>query len=156
MSKAWKDAEREVAAFFGGQRRIRVRYDEEIGDIIHPTYSIEVKYGGQIPAYLKVTAPTILKVESGHPKGEKVHNRVEIGKQKVESGQLLLEHFAVPSQCLVEGTLRLRGYVAFERKEVSRSEFLSKAMAQATRYDPELIPIVCVKPKRWRGFIVIF
>ena len=49
MGQAWKDAEREVAKFFGGMRRSRVSYSESVGDIIHPTYSIEVKYGSQIP-----------------------------------------------------------------------------------------------------------
>lgn len=49
MSRAWKDFEREVAEYFGGVRRIRIDYGESIGDIIHPTLSIECKYGLQCP-----------------------------------------------------------------------------------------------------------
>lgn len=47
--KAWKMAEKEIAEYFGGIRRSRVSYSEVAGDVIHPTYSIEVKYGKQIP-----------------------------------------------------------------------------------------------------------
>lgn len=46
---AWKDFEREVAKFFGGRRRVRIDYSESIGDIIHPSLSIECKYGKQVP-----------------------------------------------------------------------------------------------------------
>ena len=48
--KPWKSAEKEVAEFFGGMRRVRMSYSEVAGDIIHPHYSIEVKYGKCIPA----------------------------------------------------------------------------------------------------------
>ena len=61
--KPWKLAEKEVAKYFGGTRRVRVGYNESIGDIIHPKYSIEVKYGKQIPAYLRVNNPTLLTVD---------------------------------------------------------------------------------------------
>ena len=47
---AWKNAEREVSRYFGGIRRVRISYGESGSDIIHPLYSIEVKYGKQIPA----------------------------------------------------------------------------------------------------------
>lgn len=50
MSKAWKDFEREVAEYFCGVRRVRISYSERGSDIIHPYYSIECKYGKQIPA----------------------------------------------------------------------------------------------------------
>lgn len=49
MSKAWKDFEREVARTFNGVRRVRINYAEVGGDVIHPTLSIECKYGKQIP-----------------------------------------------------------------------------------------------------------
>ncbi len=45
----WRAFEKECADYFGGIRRVRVNYGESIGDIIHPLYSIEVKYGLQCP-----------------------------------------------------------------------------------------------------------
>jgi hypothetical protein len=50
-----------VATYFGGTRRIRVNYSEKIGDIIHDTFSIEVKYGKQVPVWCVVQRPTIVK-----------------------------------------------------------------------------------------------
>ena len=49
ISKAWKDFERECARYFKGIRRVRISYGERGSDIIHPIYSIECKYGKQIP-----------------------------------------------------------------------------------------------------------
>jgi len=49
MSRAWKQAELEVARYFCGMRRVRISYAERGSDIIHSLYSIEVKYGKQIP-----------------------------------------------------------------------------------------------------------
>ena len=56
--KPWKSAEKEVANLTGGIRRVRVSYAESVGDIIHPALSIEVKYGKQVPAAVKVTNST--------------------------------------------------------------------------------------------------
>ena len=58
----WKALEREVAAFFKGTRRVRVSYSDKIGDIIHPSLSIECKYGKQVPKYLMPDKTTILTV----------------------------------------------------------------------------------------------
>lgn len=60
MSRAWKEAEKEVAEFFGGTRRVRISYSESACDVIHSEYSLEVKYGKQIPKYLKVKVITEL------------------------------------------------------------------------------------------------
>jgi len=60
--KPWKSAEKEVSKYFGGTRRIRVSFSEEVGDILHPTLSLEVKYGKQIPACLRVKKPTLMRV----------------------------------------------------------------------------------------------
>ena len=58
----WKAAEKEIAEALGGKRRMRVSYSESIGDIIHPKYSIEVKYGKQIPKILRVRHPMVLQL----------------------------------------------------------------------------------------------
>lgn len=56
---AWKNFEKEVASFFGGLRRIRINYSESVEDITHPKYSIECKYGNQVPKYISgVDMPT--------------------------------------------------------------------------------------------------
>jgi len=57
---SWKQFEKEVAKYFGGMRRVRINYAESIGDIVHPRYSIECKYGKQVPRYMCVTKPTLL------------------------------------------------------------------------------------------------
>lgn len=36
----------------------------------------------------------------------------------------------------------------------TRDEFLRKGIAQALSYNPEKIPVLCLKPKGYRGFIV--
>ena len=45
----WKAFEKQVADVVRGTRRTRVNYAESVGDVIHPKYSIECKYGKQIP-----------------------------------------------------------------------------------------------------------
>ncbi len=57
----WKDAERQVARILGGKRRIRVNYSESCEDVYHAKYSIEVKYGNQIPKWIeRIRQPVIL------------------------------------------------------------------------------------------------
>jgi len=36
----------------------------------------------------------------------------------------------------------------------SRDEFLRKGIAQALAYNPDKIPVLCLKPKGYRGFII--
>lgn len=59
MAKAWKELEKTVAKLLGGIRRVRVSYSESIGDVIHPIFSIEVKWGKQIPKCVVTDHPTI-------------------------------------------------------------------------------------------------
>ena len=88
----WKAFESQVADVMRGTRRIRVSYAESVGDVMHPTYSIECKYGNQIP------------------------KKALIGK---------------------------------------RCKFLDKAFAQAEGYCPDKKPMVCLKKRGMRGFIMI-
>ena len=132
MGKAWKRAEKEVAKFFGGLRRVRINYSESIGDIIHSYYTIEVKWGKQIPKYLAVKRPIILTVGS---KPYKV----------------------VPSEYLRLDKKRLATTnVYWMCRKLKKAEFLTKAVEQARRYNPTLRPLVCVKPKRRRGFVCVW
>jgi hypothetical protein len=48
----WKDAERQVARLLGGRRRVRINYSESCEDVYHTGYSIEVKYGKQVPKWI--------------------------------------------------------------------------------------------------------
>lgn len=124
MSRAWKEAEKEVAEFFGGTRRIRVSYSESVCDVIHSDYSLEVKYGKQIPKYLKAKVITVLESKDttyiltpSELWGKAVNHKTKIKKESVK--------------------------------------FLSDAMSQAVRYCPAKKPIVCVKPHRWVGFVIV-
>ena len=124
--KAWKNLEREVAKHFGGIRRIRISYSEKAGDIIHPKYSIECKYGKCIPKYLRYAQPT----------------RLIVGRKS---------YIVVPST--------LENYVMsiFIPEVVKKSVvFLANAIAQAKRYNPTLMPLVCVKYKNQRGFNICY
>ena len=114
-------AEKEVAEFFGGERRVRVNYAESASDVIHPTYTFEVKYGKQIPKTLAIDVPTIITSN---------------GKR----------YYCTLSRCLLP--------MAWHRKKKS-VKFLDKAMEQARNYRADRIPVVCVKPDRFRGFVFI-
>jgi len=48
----WKDAERQVARILGGKRRVRINYSESCEDVYHAKYSVEVKYGKQVPKWI--------------------------------------------------------------------------------------------------------
>ena len=140
----WKAAEREVAKFFGGRRRVRVSYDESIGDIIHYRLSIEVKYGKQIPKYLIPPQgyPTVLCV--GAARYRMAHSSCIIPDLNHRLGRRRRRH-AFQVNALVWGTRRIR-----------RAKFLKDAMEQARSYNPTLKPLVCVKAKRMRGFVAIW
>ena len=50
---SWKKLEREAAKYLGGKRRWRMgNYSERCGDIDHPRFSIECKYGKQVPGFI--------------------------------------------------------------------------------------------------------
>lgn len=131
--QSWKRFEKEVAKFFGGQRRVRVRYDESIGDVIHPDYSLECKYGGQVPAYLNPIIPTLLKVTCDE------------------------SYWVVPNKFLeANGDLLSINTVCWVHKTHRHPKFLWKAMEQAKKYNPTLTPIVCVKPRSRHGFVAVW
>ena len=48
--KAWGRHEKVCAQYYGGIRHVRINYAERAGDILHPTLTIECKYGKCIPA----------------------------------------------------------------------------------------------------------
>ena len=126
MGRAWKSAEKEVAEFFGVKRRIRVSYDESVGDTTaHPVFSIEIKYGGQVPKYLSHKTPKIIIY------GDRVFK-------------------SCPSEYWDDFEWREAGFVI--RKDI---KFLSDALDQAKTYNPTKIPLVCVKPRNRKGFIII-
>lgn len=130
MGRAWKSAEKEVAEFFGVQRRIRVRYDESIGDTTaHDVYSIEVKYGKQVPKYLCLKWPTIVSANG--------------------------RHFAVIRSDLWFGGDQLADTLLFEVKNIKGDvKFLTDALDQARSYNPAKVPLACFKPRSCRGFIM--
>lgn len=125
-SKAWKDLEREVARTLGGQRRVRVSYSESCCDVIHPLWSIECKYGKQVPSYLVRDLVTIYKVG---------------GKRYV----------IIPSWCFKEG---LSPYVVGRSRR--GVEFVVRGIAQARKYDSLKVPLLCVKRPRQRGFCAVY
>lgn len=133
--KAWKQAEKEVAEFFGGIRRVRVEYGESVADNIHPLYSIEVKWGKQIPTCLSVRVPTKLYTEKG------VYC---MAPSKFFDARFIKWRWTPPS------------IVGWVRKRRIRMQFLEDAMDQARQYNDELMPLVCVKPKGRHGFIIIW
>jgi hypothetical protein len=120
MGKAWKSAEVQVAKYFGGMRRSRVSYSESIGDIIHPKYSIEVKYGKQIPKYCITDKYTDIWLGLAY----RIWHSQATHKDR-----------------------RWRTPPSYK--------FLDKAFEQAKRYNPTLEAIVCLKPKRFRGFLIV-
>ena len=128
MSRAWKSAEAEVSKFFGVERRVRVSYDESIGDTTpHPVYSIEVKWGKQVPKYLAVKTPCILRLKDCRR-----------------------TFFLTPAKYWADKEWWIRGLKT--RKE---GAFLLDALTQAARYNVAKIPLVCVKPNRFNGFVII-
>jgi hypothetical protein len=122
--KAWKQAEKEVAKWLGGFRRVRVGYGERIGDIGHPYHTVEVKWGKQIPKVCRVKHPTLLITS--------------------KASWLL-----TPSSWTYAYIMRP---VRVKRK---RCKFLEDAFEQALRYDPDKVPLVGLKPKGYRGFVMV-
>ena len=132
MSKAWKELEKKVAEFFGGLRVVRIAYNEVAGDVIHPIYSIECKYGGQVPKHLSPRIPTELTV--GRRRYRIIHS----------------------SRCEMDGKLLYYKTLGWVKKTRKTSHFLRDAMEQAKRYNPTLTPLVCVKSKGRHGFMLIW
>ena len=60
MWAAWKSAEKQVARVLGGLRRSRgYNFGDSIEDVIHSEYAIEVKYGNQVPKWVRYPKPFI-------------------------------------------------------------------------------------------------
>ena len=61
------------------------------------------------------------------------------------------DYLLVPSDCFGKRNGK------WEEKTVGYDlEFLQKGMAQAQSYDSEKIPVLCLKPQRWSGFVLCF
>ena len=136
MSTAWKELEKKVAEFFGGLRVVRIAYNEVAGDVIHPLYSIECKYGKQVPKYLSPSIPTELTVGQGRSR-----KRYRI----IHS-----------SRCEMDGKLLYYKTLGWAQHKRKTCQFLKDAMEQAKRYNPTLTPLVCVKAPRRHGFMCIW
>lgn len=121
--QAWKRTEKAVAEALGGVRRVRVSYSESVGDIVHPHYSIEVKYGKQVPKYCIVKKPTMLKCEDRN--------------YKLMPSKFMNDTFHV-----------------YDYEECARDKFLADCFWQARQYSDKT-PLVCMKPPRYHGFIII-
>jgi hypothetical protein len=91
-----------------------------VGDIIHPTLSIEVKWGKQVPAAFKVANPTLV-------------------------GGL---YFVTPFKCRFSQMVILRGVK-------KKSKFLEACLKQASDYSPLKIPVVALKPRGYKGIILV-
>ena len=135
--KAWKAFEKEVARYFGGIRRVRVGWGESIGDVIHPKYSIEAKWGCQVPKYLQVKEPVRLVVFTPRP----------------------WKHYVIyPSD--FKGRLDAWSWAEkgkrrkLRRVGIKGAAFLVNGFKQARRYDPTKQPLVCVKARGMRGFVI--
>jgi hypothetical protein len=122
----WKALEREVAAFFNGTRRVRVSYSDKIGDIIHPSLSIECKYGKQVPKYLMPAETTILTTLTTQ-----------------------LTRYVIVHSSVFPDRIKPTQWI------FGKGKFLEEAMDQARRYNPTLKPIVCVKGRYSSGFWII-
>ena len=63
--------------------------------------------------------------------------------------ELNREYYLIPSDCL--------GEIPVEVKDVGYNlEFLQRGMAQAQQYSEDKIPLLCLKPPYWNGFIMVF
>jgi hypothetical protein len=123
--KAWKKFEKEVAEHFGGLRRSRISYSERAGDIIHPTLSIECKYGEQVPKWCRLGKYQVI-----------FFGKYRLYHSSYTKG--LLDSPDIPDALLNE-----------------KSKFLDRAFAQAVAYDPTKQPIVCLKSYRYEGFVIV-
>ncbi|MDP2942169.1 MAG: hypothetical protein Q8O36_01455 [Candidatus Omnitrophota bacterium] len=117
----WKDAERQVARILDGRRRVRINYSESCEDVYHHIYSIEVKYGKQVPKWIG-----------------KICRR---GRPVILNSVLVLFPLA-------SGSFNS----AIEVKRV-KIKFLVDGMVQAHSYNTRKTPMLCMKPRGYRGII---
>jgi hypothetical protein len=124
----WKAFEKEVAAFFGGLRAVRVDYAESIGDVVHDRLGIECKYGNQVPGYVKVDVLTIYEYDNNL-------------------------YVACPASKMKDGRYVIAGITY---KILKTGTFLKKGLGQASGYaeNKGKIPVLCCKPQRFNSFVV--
>ena len=134
MWPRWKYFEKEVGTFFGGKRHIRINRAESTGDLDGVlSYSVECKYGKQVPGYLAVACPTELTV------GDICYRLVPSKYAKVVDGTL---------------TYDVLGWRTLARPN---AKFLEDALEQAASYQTEQqLPLVCVKIPHEHGFNLIW
>lgn len=121
--KAWKNAEKQVAKLLGGIRRVRVAYSESIEDVLHKKFAIEVKYGKQVPKWVVNVKPLVCFNDE--------FDFVVISSKDINKGK----------------TYKV------VRKRV---KFVMDGLSQALQYDKskkKKIPLLCLKPTRYRGII---
>lgn len=124
MSKAWKQAERQVASLIGGLRRSRgADWSESIEDVIHDKFAVEVKYGKQIPKYVQQDRLTVML-------GDKSHYVVFTLEQDKRRS---------------EGRFEYRKSIKFIEHGIRQAMRYDKTGTK--------IPLLAMKPKRYRGII---
>lgn len=124
--KSWKLAEKETAMLLGGKRRIRVSYSESVEDVLHDIFSIEVKYGKQVPKTVVVKEPTYY--------GD--------------------DYVLMPSKDYLWMLWRGKKPVSFKR--CSATMFLHDGLTQAAKYCDKKTPVLSMKPTGHRGLILCF
>jgi hypothetical protein len=131
----WKQLERDVAKFFGGQRHVRMNWAEHAGDIDGLPFIVEVKYGNQVPASLNVKEPTLLDA------GDK-------------------QYIAAPSTNVVPFGICLLLSVDDETaplpvKKCRSKKFIEDALSQAKGYG-DAPCVLAVKPRGRKGFVLVW
>jgi hypothetical protein len=122
-SQAWKNAERSVAKILDGTRRVRINYSESCEDVHHTKYAIEVKYGAQIPLWVrKVKEPILVNdlmvlfpLSSPHSFASRSFSEAKSINKKIK--------------------------------------FIIDGMIQASSYNPTKIPLLCLKGPRQIGIV---
>lgn len=125
--KSWKRFEKQVASVLGGIRRVRLSYGEKLEDVYHVRFAVECKQGRQVPAYCSVKHPT-------------------------SNGEFDL----IPSKLIRNGVTCKIPPDKFKILPIKRDKFIRDGIAQAFSYSPEKIPVLCVKPSHYQGFVLIF
>lgn len=135
MGKAWKLAEKEVSTALGGQRRVRIDYSESVEDVIHPRFAIEVKYGKQVPKYCCVAEPVIL--------------------YDTKVGLVCDAYVLFPSKDIGWMLKGVKPNSEFMKSRSCRCGFIEAGIAQARAYNKDKVPVLCVKAKNMRNFVLV-
>jgi len=122
--KPWKSAEKQAAKILGGQRRTRVTYSESCEDVHHMVFAIEVKYGKQIPKFVR-----------------------SVGNNLVIYGDIALFPLGAIS------SMSLKSLPIKKEKRTKGLGFLLRGLEQALSYSPNRVPLLCLKPDGYRGMV---